>query len=65
MQMPYAARRAEMQNEKGQTTTEYGLLVMIVSIAVIGILALTAGSLQDLYQGAGDVVHAAVEKVIA
>ena len=52
-------------NEKGQTTTEYGLILMIVSVAIIGVMVITAGSLHDLYQGAGDVVHAAVEKVMA
>jgi Flp pilus assembly pilin Flp len=54
-----------MQNEKGQTTTEYGLILMIVSVAVLVIMVVAAGSLQDLYQGAGDVVHTAVEQVIA
>lgn len=54
-----------MQNEKGQTTTEYGLILMIVSVAVMAIMVVAVGSLENLYQGAGDVVHAAVEKVIA
>jgi Flp pilus assembly pilin Flp len=54
-----------MQDEKGQTTTEYGLLLMLVSIAVIGVMVVAAGSLNDLYQTAGDAVHTAVEKVLA
>jgi Flp pilus assembly pilin Flp len=54
-----------MQNEKGQTTTEYGLILMIVSVAVLVIMVVAAGSLMGLYQGAEDAVHAAVEKVIA
>ncbi len=52
-----------MQDEKGQTTTEYGLIMMIVSIAVIGILVIAAGSLNDLYTTAGDAVHAAAENI--
>jgi Flp pilus assembly pilin Flp len=54
-----------MQNEKGQTTTEYGLILMIVSVAIIGIMVIAAGSLNELNQGTGDVVHTAVEKVLA
>lgn len=54
-----------MQSEKGQTTTEYGLILMIVSVAVIAVMVIATGSLVELYQGAGDVVHTAVEKVIA
>ncbi len=52
-----------MQDEKGQTTTEYGLIMMIVSTAVIGILVIAAGSLNDLYTTAGDAVHAAAENI--
>jgi Flp pilus assembly pilin Flp len=52
-----------MQNEKGQTTTEYGLILMIVSIAVIGVLVVAAGSLANLYQDASNLVHTAVESV--
>lgn len=57
--------RADMQDEKGQTTTEYGLILMIVSIAVIGILVVAAGSLNELYTTAGDAVHTAVENILA
>ena len=53
-----------MHNQEGQTTTEYGLILMIVSVAIIGIMLVAAGSFHELYQGAGDVVHTAVEKVI-
>ena len=54
-----------MNSEQGQTTTEYGLILMIVSIAVIGIMLMAAGNLLDLYQGASDLVHTAVESVSA
>jgi Flp pilus assembly pilin Flp len=60
-----AARRAGMQNQRGQTTTEYGLILMVVSVAIIGIMLVAAGSLHELYQGASDVVHQAVEQVLA
>ncbi len=53
-----------MHDEKGQTTTEYGLILMIVSIAAIGVLVIAAGSLQGLYQGAADAVHTAVDNVL-
>jgi Flp pilus assembly pilin Flp len=54
-----------MHDERGQTTTEYGLILMIVSVAVIAIMLVGAGSLTELYQDTGSVVHAAVEKVIS
>ena len=53
-----------MQDEKGQTTTEYGLILVIVSVAVIGILVIAAGSVNDLYTTASDAVHNAVETVL-
>jgi Flp pilus assembly pilin Flp len=53
-----------MQDERGQTTTEYGLIAMIVSVAVIAVLVVAAGSLSELYTDASEIVHAAVEKVI-
>jgi len=52
-----------MNNEQGQTTTEYGLILMIVSIAIIGVMVLAAGSLNDLYQNAATLVQNAVESV--
>jgi Flp pilus assembly pilin Flp len=52
-----------MNNEKGQTTTEYGLILMIVSVAVIGIMLIAVGNLTDLYENAATLVHNAVESV--
>jgi Flp pilus assembly pilin Flp len=54
-----------MQNEKGQTTTEYGLILMIVSVAVVGILVIAAGDLTDLYRNAANLVHNVAESVSA
>ncbi len=54
-----------MHDENGQTTTEYGLILMILSIAVIDILAVAAGSLNGLYQDAATAVHAVAESVSA
>jgi Flp pilus assembly pilin Flp len=52
-----------MENEKGQTTTEYGLILMIVSIAVIAVLAVAVGNLTSLFQNAGTLVHNAIASV--
>jgi Flp pilus assembly pilin Flp len=60
----FAARRAGMQNEKGQTTTEYGLILVILSIAVLVVMATVAGSVTELYQDAAGLVHTALESVI-
>lgn len=53
-----------MRREAGQTTTEYGLILMIVSVAVLGILTIAAGSLTELYQSASDAVGSAVDSVL-
>jgi Flp pilus assembly pilin Flp len=52
-----------MKNEKGQTTTEYGLILMIVSVAVIAVMAIAVGSVTDLYTHAATLVHNAVQSV--
>jgi Flp pilus assembly pilin Flp len=52
-----------MQNENGQTNIEYGLVLMIVSIAIIGVMMLTVGNLTELYEHASTLVHNAVESV--
>jgi Flp pilus assembly pilin Flp len=52
-----------MQNhksERGQTNVEYGLILVIVSIAVVAVLALAAGSVIDLYENASTLVSALV-----
>jgi len=54
-----------MQDEKGQTTTEYGLILVILSIAVLFVMATVAGSVTGLYQDTADLVHTAVESVIS
>ena len=53
-----------MQDEKGQTTTEYGLMFIVLSIAVVLVRATVAGSVTDLYQDAAGLIQAAVESVI-
>jgi Flp pilus assembly pilin Flp len=54
-----------MNAEAGQTTTEYGLILMILSIAVLLVMATVATSVTDLYQDAADLVHIAVEAVLS
>ena len=41
-----------MQNESGQTTTEYGLILVLLSIAAIAVLSVVAGSVNELYSDA-------------
>ena len=49
-----------MRHEHGQTTTEYGLILVIFSIAVLVVLGVVAGSVNDLYTHAAALVHNAV-----
>ena len=48
------------EGERGQTLVEYGLVVSIVSIALIGTLIILKGSVVNLYQQIIDVIEALV-----
>ncbi len=39
-----------LREESGQTLVEYGLIVALVSIAVIGALLLLGGGIDDVFQ---------------
>jgi Flp pilus assembly pilin Flp len=54
-----------MHSETGQATTEYALLLIVVSVVIIGAMLAGSQSLLDLYQDAEDVVQAAIESVTA
>ena len=53
-----------LNDERGQTTTEYGLILVILSIAAIGVLSIAAGSVVDLYQDASGLVGTAIDSVL-
>ena len=38
-----------VSNEKGATAVEYGLIVGLIAIALIGALGVASGALQDLF----------------
>ena len=40
---------ALVENEKGATAVEYGLIVGLIAVALIGALGLMSGALQDLF----------------
>lgn len=49
------------QDEKGATAVEYGLLLALMVLALIGALAATGGSTQDQWEGVADKVETAME----
>ncbi len=49
-----------MDRESGQTTIEYGLVLVIFSIAVIAMFAVVAGSVTELYSDAQTLIHEAI-----
>lgn len=48
---------ANRREENGQTTTEYGLIISIVAIAVVAGILLTAGSLVTFYDKVVDTIN--------
>ena len=43
-------------DERGATAVEYGLLVALIAMLIIGAVFALGGSLQDLFNGASDEV---------
>jgi Flp pilus assembly pilin Flp len=43
---------AKMQNEEGQGLVEYGLIIVLVSVALVGALGLLAGGINVAYSKA-------------
>ena len=54
-----------MNSESGQTTTEYGLILVIFSIAVIVVLGVIAGSVNDMFTDSEALIRDAIDKVMA
>jgi pilus assembly protein Flp/PilA len=44
------ARRDE---EKGATAVEYGLMVALIAVAIIGMVSILGGNLSGLFEGVG------------
>lgn len=55
LQILLNARVAKME-ERGATAVEYGLLVALIAMLIIGAVFALGGSLTDLFQGASDEV---------
>ena len=49
-----------MNSEAGQTNIEYGLILVIFSIALIVLLTLVAGSVTGFYSNAADLVRGTI-----
>jgi len=48
------------EGERGQTLVEYGLILSLVSIALIGTLIALKGSVEGVYEGIITAVEAAI-----
>lgn len=42
------------KNEEGQAMTEYGLIIAVIAVAVIGVLTTMSGSLNSLFTTVSD-----------
>lgn len=49
MLMSFINARVDVANEEGQTLVEYGLILALVSITVIGVLGLLAGGIGGVF----------------
>jgi len=49
-----------LKSEAGQTTTELGLILVILSIAALAVVSIVAGSVNDLYSHAESLIHEAI-----
>ena len=47
------------EDEKGATMIEYGLLAALLAVALIGTIGFLSGSLDGIFQAAGDELDAA------
>lgn len=52
-------------SEKGATAVEYGLIVALIAVVIIGAVAALGGYLSDLFQGIGGKIGAATTKPTA
>ena len=48
-------------NEEGATAVEYGLMVALIAVVIIGAVTALGGSLSDLFQGIADSIDGAGE----
>lgn len=44
--------KASFQNQKGQGMVEYGLILALISVVVIGVLTTMGGNLQSMFTNA-------------
>ena len=49
-QIKWLLKNKEVNQSKGQTLIEYGLIVILIAIAVLFVLGLVGGQVQTLYQ---------------
>jgi pilus assembly protein Flp/PilA len=51
--------RALVKDEEGASAVEYGLILGLIAVAIVGILVIMGGSLQDIFGNASDELGAA------
>ena len=51
-----------VMEEKGQGMTEYGLVLGVIAVAVVGILVLMRGQITQLFQGASDTLQEGLDE---
>ncbi len=43
-----------LRNEKGQAMTEYGLILALIAVVVVGVLIIMGGQLEGVFQSISD-----------
>ncbi len=46
--------RTLWQDESGQDMSEYALLIALIGIALVGVLVIFQGAIEDVFQGTAD-----------
>jgi len=44
-------RLAELRNEEGQTMAEYGVILALITVLVVGVIATLGGLILEAFQG--------------
>jgi pilus assembly protein Flp/PilA len=50
------SKLAEVRNEEGQTMAEYGVVLALITLAVVGTILLLGGAINDAFKGVLDAI---------